>query len=231
MGYIEHFEELRRRMIYVCVCFCMFLGIGFFFTKELYEYLTRDVEGMLTVLGPSEIIWVFFMIASLFSFIFTIPFLIFQIWLFVKPALNESEQKISLLYIPVIFILFIVGICFGYFIIFPLLFHFLVLLGEGTVDQMFTVERYFLFMANIVIPFGVIFEIPIVVIFLTTIGILNPTYLSKTRKYAYFLLILIGVILSPPDFLSDFITTIPLIIIYEISIFLSKLVFNRRNSS
>lgn len=231
MGYIEHFEELRKRILYICIYFCLFLGIGFFFTKDIYEYLSNEFARGLVVLSPSEIIWIFFMIAALFSIFCTIPFAAFQIWIFVKPALSDLEQKVSLMYIPALFILFGMGISFGYFIIFPLLFHFLESLGEGIVVQMFTVEKYFSFMANIVISFGVLFEIPVVVLFLTSVGILNPIFLTKIRKHAYFLLIVTGVLLSPPDFLSDFITSVPLLIIYEISIFLSKIVFKRRNSS
>lgn len=230
MGYTEHFEELRKRIIYVVVYFCLFLGVGFYFTKDVYAFLSNKVEGTLTVLGPSEIIWIFFMIATLFSVTCTIPFAALQLWIFVKPALSLREQRITLTYIPALFVLFILGILFGYFIIFPILFQFLASLGEGIVEQMFTAEKYFTFMANIVIPFGVLFEIPIVVLFLTTIGILNPILLSKIRKYAYFVLIVIGVLLSPPDFMSDFITSFPLIIIYEISIILSRFAYKKKNS-
>lgn len=228
MGYMEHFEELRKRIIYVIGYFCIFLGIGFIFTKDIYLYLTRDIAGVLMVLGPSEILWIFFVIATLFGMICTIPFAAFQLWLFVKPALEEREQRITLLYVPLLFILFIMGISFGYFIIFPLLLHFLEMVGEGIVNQSFTVEKYFSFMANIVIPFGVLFEIPVVVLFFTSLGILNPIQLSKVRKYAYFLLIILGIMLSPPDFLSDFITTVPLIILYEISILLSTFIYKRK---
>lgn len=228
MGYMEHFEELRKRIIYVLIYFCLFLGVGFYFTKDVYLFLSSNVEETLTVLGPSEIVWIFFMIATLFSVTCTIPFAALQVWIFVKPALSLGERRITLIYIPVLLILFILGILFGYFFIFPILFHFLMSLGDGIVNQMFTVEKYFIFMANIVIPFGVLFEIPIVVLFLTTIGILNPIYLSRIRKYAYFVLIVIGVLLSPPDFMSDFITSIPLIIIYEISIFGSKIIYKKR---
>lgn len=228
MGYIEHLEELRKRIIYVLLFFSSFFGIGFLFTQEIYEYLSNDVKGTLTVLSPSEILWIFFMISALFSVACTIPFFAFQLWLFVKPGLNHNEQKITLIYIPFVFILFVLGIAFGYYVIFPILFSFLESLGEGIVVQMFTVKKYFSFMANIVIPFGILFEIPVLVFFLTSIGLLHPLFLAKKRKYAYFLLTVIGVLLSPPDFLSDFITTIPLIIIFEISIWISKIVYKSK---
>lgn len=227
MGYMEHFEELRKRIFYIVGYFIIFLCIGFIFTKDIYQYLSKDVGSILTVLGPSEILWIFFMIASLFGIVCTIPFAGFQLWLFVKPALEEKEQKITLLYIPLLFILFILGIAFGYFIIFPLLLHFLESVGEGLVSQTFTVEKYFSFMANVVIPFGVLFEIPVVILFLTSLEIVNPLLLSKARKYVYFLLIILGITLSPPDFISDLITTIPLIILYEISIQLSTFMYKR----
>lgn len=91
-----------------------------------------------------------------------------------------------------------------------------------------TAGNYFSFMAHIVIPFGFIFELPIVVMFLTRLGVLTPQFLTKNRKYAYFLLTVVGVVLSPPEPVSDIITTLPLLLLYEIGVTLSKLSYKRR---
>ncbi len=179
-------------------------------------------------LGPSDIIWIYFTIACIVAIAFTIPVLALEIWLFVKPALKKQEQKMALSYIPALFLLFIGGLAFGYFVIFPIVIRFLVKLGEGVMDISFTADRYFKFIINISLPFGVLFELPIVMMFLTSLGIINPYVLVKIRKYAYFVLIVIAIVITPPEFMSDFVVSIPLLVLYEISISLSKFVYKRK---
>ena len=188
----------------------------------------RDLDVKLIVLGPSDILWVYFMLAAVIAFAGTIPVLATQIWLFVKPALKPIERKISLSYIPALFILFIVGLCFGYFVIFPTIMNFLIELGGEMMVTNFTAEKYFRFIFNTTIPFGVLFELPVVMMFLTSLGIINPYVLSKIRKYAYFVLIIIAIFISPPDFMSDFLVAVPLIFLYEISVSFSKIVYKRK---
>ena len=228
LNLIDHLDELRNRLIITAVAFLIFLVGAFFFVKDIYLYFTRDLQEQLIVLGPSDIMWIYFTIASVIAIACTIPVLALQIWLFVKPALKKQEQKIALLYIPALFLLFIGGLAFGYFIIFPLVLNFLVELGSGVMDMSFTVERYFKFIINMSLPFGVLFELPIVMMFLTSLGILNPYVMAKIRKYAYFVLIVIAIVITPPEFMSDFIVSVPLLLLYEISISLSKFVYKRK---
>ncbi len=170
----------------------------------------------------------FFSIATVFAIVCTIPFAAIQIWLFVKPGLHPNEQKMTIMYIPVLSILFIAGLCFGYFIVMPFLFHFLTTIGNEMFNTMFTTEKYFHFVLNLTVPFAVIFELPVVVMFLTSIGILTAEFLIKIRRYAYVALIIIASCISPPDFLSHSLVAVPLICIYEVSIALSKVVSKRK---
>lgn len=123
---------------------------------------------------------------------------------------------------------FILGLCFGYSVIFPTVMNFLITLGGDMMATTFTAEKYFRFLLTMTLPFGILFELPIVLMFLTSIGVVNPYVLQKMRKYANFILIIIGVLLSPPDLASDFIVSVPLLILYEISVQLSKFVYNRK---
>ena len=170
----------------------------------------------------------FFSIATVFAIVCTIPFAAIQIWLFVKPGLHPNEQKMTIMYIPVLSMLFIAGLCFGYFIVMPFLFHFLTTIGNEMFNTMFTTEKYFHFVLNLTVPFAVIFELPVVVMFLTSIGILTAEFLIKIRRYAYVALIIIASCISPPDFLSHSLVAVPLICIYEVSIALSKVVSKRK---
>jgi sec-independent protein translocase protein TatC len=228
LNVIEHLEELRKRLIITVAAFFIFFIVGFIYVKEIYNWFVRDLDVKLMVLGPSDIIWVYFMIATVIAIAATIPVLAIQIWLFVKPALQPHERKISLSYIPALFFLFLIGLSFGYFVIFPTVLDFLVELGGDMLATNFTAEKYFRFLMNMTIPFAVLFELPVVVMFLTSLGIINPYVLTKLRKYAYFVLIIIAVIITPPDFMSDFLVTIPLLFLYELSINLSKIVYKRK---
>ena len=145
MSVVEHIVELRKRVIYTVLSFVLFLIIGFTFTKDIYFWLVKDLPMKLTVLGPSDVLWIFFSIATVFAIVCTIPFAAIQIWLFVKPGLHSNEQKMTVMYIPVLSILFIAGLCFGYFIVMPFLFHFLTTIGNEMFNTMFTTEKYFHF--------------------------------------------------------------------------------------
>lgn len=228
LNVIEHLEELRKRLIITVVSFILFFIMGFIFVKDIYKWFVKNLDVTLLVLGPSDIVWIYIMLASVIAVAATIPILALQVWLFVKPALKPNEVKVAMAYIPALFLLFIMGLTFGYFVIFPMIYQFLMDLGKDMFLTNFTAEKYFKFVFNMTIPFGVLFELPVVIMFLTSLGIINPYVLHKIRKYAYFVLVVIAVCITPPDFMSDFIVTLPLLLLYELSISLSKIVFKRR---
>jgi sec-independent protein translocase protein TatC len=228
LNLLDHLEELRKRIIVTALAFVVFFIAGFIYVDEIYKWFVRDLDVKLMVLGPSDIMWIYFMLATVVALAGTIPVIALQIWLFVRPALRPFERKITVSYIPALFLLFVIGLSFGYFIIFPMVLNFLVSLGADMFVTNFTADRYFSFIMNMTLPFGVLFELPVVVMFLTSLGIINPFLLSKIRKYAYFVLVLIAIVITPPDFMSDFVVTLPLLLLYEISINLSKFVYRKR---
>jgi sec-independent protein translocase protein TatC len=226
LNLVDHLEELRKRIIVTALAFVAFFIAGFIYVDDIYKWFVGTTK--LMVLGPSDIMWIYFMLATVVAVAGTIPVLALQIWLFVRPALRPIERKITISYVPALFFLFIIGLAFGYFIIFPMVLDFLVNIGKDMFVTNFTAERYFSFIMNMTLPFGVLFELPVVVMFLTSLGIINPFVLSKIRKYAYFVLIIIAIVITPPDFMSDFVVTVPLLLLYEISINLSKFVYRKR---
>lgn len=225
---VEHLGELRKRLIYTLVAFIVFLFGSFIYVQEIYAWLIRDLNHNLAVLGPSEILWVYFMISGVIAIALSIPIAAHQTWLFVKPGLSEKERKTALSYIPGLFVLFIAGLSFGYFIVYPTVLSFLLSLSEGQFETMFTSEKYFKFMINLTLPFGFLFEIPLVVMFLTSLGVINPMILSKARKISYFLLIVVSILITPPDLISDILVIVPLLVLYECSVTLSKIVFRKK---
>lgn len=226
---LQHFEELRKRLIITAVTFIVFLLLSFIFVKDIYGWLVKDLDFKLAVLGPSEILWVYFMLASVVAIAGAIPVAAHQIWLFISPALTKTERKVTLSYIPALFFLFLTGISFGYFVLLPLVLNFLMTLSGEMFTAFFTTEKYFKFVLHLTLPFGFLFELPVVIMFLTSLGILNPYSLQKIRKYAYFVLIVVAILVTPPDFISDILVTLPLLLLYEASISLSKMIYKKKN--
>lgn len=225
---LQHFEELRKRLIIIAVTFIAFLALSFIFVKDIYEWLVKDLDFKLAVLGPSEILWVYFMLASVVAIAGAIPVAAHQVWLFVSPALTKAERKVTLSYIPALFFLFLTGISFGYFVLLPLVLNFLMALSGEMFTAFFTTEKYFKFVLHLTLPFGFLFELPVVIMFLTSLGIINPYSLQKIRKYAYFVLIVVAILVTPPDFISDILVTLPLLLLYEASVSLSKIIYSRK---
>jgi sec-independent protein translocase protein TatC len=228
MHLLGHMEELRKRIIIVLVSFIIAVIGAFLYAPKLYQILAKDAGGQLTVLGPTDILWVYFVIAGVFALGVTIPIIGFQLWKFIKPALSGEERRATLAYIPALALLFAVGICFGYFVLFPMVFAFMKEMAQGQVLAMYTAERYFRFMLNLTLPFGLLFEMPVVVLFLTRLGIINPLKLAKARKLAYFCLVLLSISITPPDLISDILVIVPLLILYEVSITLSKFAYKKK---
>ncbi|MBD8069728.1 twin-arginine translocase subunit TatC [Bacillus sp. PS06] len=231
MQLTDHLAELRKRIMITLLIFMLALIGSLIFVRDLYDYLVKDLDGKLALLGPGDILWVYMVIATVIAVAITIPVAAYQVWKFIKPALSIEEQRPTLLFIPALFFLFILGISFGYFVLFPLVLSFLLEIAGDQFETFFTAEKYFQFMLHLTLPFGFLFEMPAVVMFLTRLGIINPAKLIKGRKFAYFLLVAISVLITPPDFISDVLVIIPLFILYEVSISLSKIVYKKRSST
>jgi sec-independent protein translocase protein TatC len=228
MNLIDHLGEMRKRLIIILGSFMLLLILSFIYVKDIYNWIVQDTSIKLAVLGPSDILWVYLLLSGVIAIAGTIPIAAHQIWLFVKPALSENERKVTLAYIPALFMLFLIGISFGYFVIFPLVFDFLLSLSDEMFMTFFTADKYFRFMVHIILPFGFLFELPVIIMFLTSLGILNPYRLQKMRKVAYFCLVVTAILITPPDFVSDVIVVIPLLFLYECSVLLSKVVYKKK---
>jgi sec-independent protein translocase protein TatC len=162
------------------------------------------------------------------GFILGFPFIVWEIWKFIRPALYESETKYARSFIIIASLLFFVGVLFGYYVITPLSVHFF---GTFTVSDKivneFNIESYIGLIKTSTIACGLFFELPIIIYFLTKLGLVTPETLRKYRKYALIVVLLLAAIITPPDVLSQIIVAIPIMILYEISIFISVIVLKR----
>jgi sec-independent protein translocase protein TatC len=232
MTVVEHLTELRQRIIWVLAVFLLSMVVGLFFAGPVIEYLKHSplAGGVpLKSFDPSDVLRVYMQFSFLIGLIVTLPVALFHLWRFVSPGLRPQERRVTLSFIPVAFLLFLLGIAFGYLIVFPMIMQFMTGIATGIqVDPNYGIAQYFGFLFNMVIPFGFLFELPILVIFLTRLRILNPMRLAKMRRLAYFGLTLVAVTLTPPEIVSDILVTVPLLLLYELSIWLSRMVYRKQ---
>lgn len=232
MSIVEHLTELRRRLIHVLIVFLIGLVGGLFCAQPVYRYLVHaeTAQGYeLHAFAFWDGIGMYMKIAMAVALAVALPFIVYQVWAFVRPALRPEERSAALRYVPYVFLLFVAGVAFGYYIVFPMALSFTVSVTRSMgLEETYGITQYFDFMFSLVLPLALLFELPLVVMFLTRIRLLNPLRLRKLRRYAYFALVFIAVVITPPDFISDFLVTIPLLVLYEFSVFLSALVYRKQ---
>ncbi|MGD8192609.1 twin-arginine translocase subunit TatC [Brevibacillus ginsengisoli] len=232
MSLFDHLAELRTRLIWVIAVFVLALCGGFYFAGPAIQYLKDQpmAKGVpLISFSPSDAFQVYIQFAVVIGFLVTLPVALYHIWRFVSPGLRSNERRVTLGFIPAAFLLFILGLIFGYYVVFPMVMSFMsgVTYSIGA-PLSYGITQYFSFLFNTVTPFGFLFELPIVVIFLTRLRILNPMRLSKFRRVAYLGLTVIAATIAPSDFLSIIIVAIPLIGLYEISVGLSRIIYRKQ---
>lgn len=228
---VEHLTELRKRLIIISIVFIVTLLLGFLFAPDILQFIKsqKAAENIdWNVFGYTDGISIYVKCALLVSICFTLPVAMHQLWVFTKPGLTNKEAASAARFIPLAFILFIIGVSFSYFILFPLMLNFMANINQSIgATETYGMNQYFMLMFNLLIPVGIVFELPVVILFLTKLGIVTPTILRKMRKVSYFILIVVGVIISPPDFVSDFLIIIPLLLLFEISILVSERTYKK----
>lgn len=232
MTLVEHLAELRKRIIWVLVVLVIGMAIGLFTAKPIITYL-KTIPPADTinwnVFSPWDPLKMYMNFALVTGLLITLPFTLLQIWAFLKPGLREVERKASLIFVPFAFLMFLLGLAFGYFIVFRMAFLFTSSITHSLeLSETYGFAQYFSFMFNILIPIALVFELPIVVMFLTKIRLLNPKLLKKIRRFAYLILVVISTMITPPDALSAIVVAVPMIILYEFSVYLSSMIYRKQ---
>jgi sec-independent protein translocase protein TatC len=227
MSVIEHITELRKRLVIIVVFFFLAVIAGFLLSRPIIVYLQHTDEAKnltLNAFNLTDPLMVYMQFAFIIAFVITSPIILFQLWSFVSPGLYEKERRVTLSYIPISLLLFLAGVSFSYFILFPFVVDFMERISKDLeINQVIGIHEYFTFLLQLTVPFGVLFQLPVVIMFLTRLGIVTPMFLSKVRKYAYFVLLVIAALITPPELTSHLMVSIPLFILYEISIWVSRI--------
>ena len=230
MPFTTHLEELRFRLIRIVAA----VGIGFMvsyaFKDWLFKVITRPLASALPpnsfmiYTGMPEAFFIYMEIAFFASLFLTSPYILYQIWKFISPGLYSGEKKYVFPFILASTTLFISGVLFGYFIVLPPAFKFFVSFSSDFLKPMFSFKEYLSLSLKFLLGFGLSFQLPVFLFFMTKIGIVNARMLSKHRRYAILIIFIAAAILTPsPDPFNQTLMALPLMLLYEVGIIVSKI--------
>jgi sec-independent protein translocase protein TatC len=232
MSITEHLEELRKTMIRVVLTLAISFFIAYGFGQEISEFLlaplrlalSADNSGSVVYLGLLDKVLSQFQVAFWTSIIGSAPIWFFLIWRFIKPGLHGYEIKAVRPFISVGFILFCIGVCFGYFLVFPMTFQTLMQFGVQDVTATISLKDYLILASKVLVFLGIIFQLPNVMLILGFMGIVTKYTLRSFRSYVYVGFAVISSIMTPPDVITMMGLWVPLVALYEVGILAVALV-------
>jgi sec-independent protein translocase protein TatC len=235
----QHLLELRRRLMWSAIVILVFTGTAFVFHQQILKLLMEPAQGFAQIPNQkpiytnlTEFIGVAMKVSLLAGLLASLPFILYQIVMFVAPGLTPGERRYLYALLPVSFLAFLTGAAFGYRILFPPAVKFLLTFGDEIATPYIRIGDYTNMMLSLLFWMGIVFEIPVVLFFLSKIGVVNSAFLARQRRYAIVIAFVLGAIITPTfDPLNQSLVALPIIVLYEASIWLVKLGGGRRKSS
>lgn len=228
MSVFEHLEELRRRLFIALAALLAATAVSFGFAGRVLAFLERPLGGLpLHYLHPLEPLFALVKIAVATGLVFASPVILYQAIAFVLPALTERERRLMFAYLPTAVLLFVAGLAFGFFVFVPLVIGTMLRFSGPGLQAMLTIGQYTSFLLSFMLPFGVVFELPVVVVLLVKLGVLTPAALAAGRKWAVLVAALVAAIFAPPDPVTPVIMAAPIYALYEISLWVARLAARR----
>ncbi|MCM8792444.1 MAG: twin-arginine translocase subunit TatC [Candidatus Omnitrophica bacterium] len=226
LTFLEHLEELRRRIIIVLIFFILNSTICFFFSPHILKILKLPAESLierLVYFSPLETILIYMRIAIMGGVVLSLPVILYHLWAFISPALQEKYKKYAWQFVIFSCSLFLLGIGFGYFIFLPYILRFLLNLGKDVLQPLISGSAYLFFASSILLSCGFIFQLPGVIIILNKLGLVNYQFLRRKRRWIILFIFILSAIVTPTtDIFSLLVFALPLFILYEISIILAR---------
>jgi sec-independent protein translocase protein TatC len=245
-----HLGELRKRMLVTVAVVAAGFIICFYFSENIFSLLILPMSNTLKItlsypffmlepiknpnselvfLAPAEALWMHLKISLISGLIIGSPLILYEIWQFVAPGLLDKEKKYLFPFIIITIFLFLIGALFCFIVVLPFAMNFLLTYKTATLKPMLSVGRYIDFCLKFIIAFGAIFELPVLLVFLTRMGIVSPETLAKNRKYAIVLAFVIAAFLTPtPDAFNQSLMALPMIVLYEAGIWASKILNTKK---
>ena len=233
MGFLDHLEELRWRIIKGLLAIIIGSAVSFGFIDQILEILLKPTTATsyriaLQVLSVQGMFLIKWFIAFISGFVLAMPVVVYQIWRFVTPGLKINEKRYALPVVLFACISFITGVSFGYLVLIPFSLEFFSGMGAGLVENNFSITYYFSFLTWLLLGAGLVFQLPVLSLFLSAIGVLTPPFMRHYRRHAIVTILILSSFITPPDPVSMLMMAVPLVVLYEISIGVSWMVNHRR---
>ncbi|MBW2231509.1 MAG: twin-arginine translocase subunit TatC [Deltaproteobacteria bacterium] len=221
----EHLAELRKRIFWIVLTMVVFAVAAFSYAEQIFLFLMDpavqaigEQGGKLQAIAPTETFFTYLKCALLAGFVLSLPVTFWQIWVFVAPGLYATERRAIVPFVVISSLLFIGGATFGYTQVFPLVFEFLSGFSSELVEQNWTMREAFSVTTRLFLAFGVAFELPVFVFFLSITGIMSARRMLSGTPYAVLAMFVVAAILTPPDFVSQVLLAIPMLILYLLGV-------------
>ena len=228
MSLTAHLEELRSRIIKSLLAIAFGSCVAYLFLDEITNYLTLPV-GKLYYMKPGEAFFTYLKIDIAAGFLIALPIIFYHAWRFFLPALTRGERAVLGILVPASVMLFFAGLAFSFFLILPVALKFFMGFGQESenLQTLFSFGSYFEFVILFVLPFGFVFELPLVIIVLGKLGILTSEKLGKYRRYVFFFSFVIGALVTSPDVITQIAVAIPVVLLYEVGYLVVKYILRR----
>jgi sec-independent protein translocase protein TatC len=239
MPFLDHLEELRWRMIWSLLAIVVCAIAGFFLVTRmdvlglLIEPIKPYLHGSkLKYLSPTEPFFITIKLAVGVGFILAFPIVIYQVWAFLSPALLPREKRAIVPSLYLGLVLFAVGVAMSYKLVLPMTLGFTMGFQTESLEQNIVIGEYMGFVIRLLLSFGAVFELPVVILILSTMGLVTPEFLASKRRHAIVIITVLASVLTPGDVITlTLMMMVPLILLYELSIFLSKMVYRKREAA
>lgn len=258
MSFLDHLEELRWLLVRSTIAILVMAVVTFFFADYIFDVIlfgptnpnfityrsfcelshyvgfqdsicVENLDFILQNTAMEGQVNIFVWICIAVGFILAFPFILWELWKFISPALYPKERKNAKLFIFTASLLFFLGVLFGYYVVVPMSVNFFASFKVSeVVKNEFNLESYISMVKTSVIASGLFFEMPIIIYFLTKLGLVTPIFLRKYWKWAVVIILIVAAIVTPPDVVSQLIVAIPMLLIYEVSILISKVVYKKK---
>ncbi len=228
MGFLEHLEELRGRIIKSLFSIILFSIAAYFFSERLIDFISKPIPE-LYFMSPTEAFAIRIKLSLIAGIILSVPLIFYHLWQFVVPGLFEREIK---LVVPVVLastIFFLIGATFCFLLVLPLSIKFLLGFGTEKLKPMIKIGDYVSFVSYLILAFGAVFELPVIAYFLGKLGIITPETLKRGRRYAIVGMLVMSAFITPPDMFSQLMLTGPLYFLYEVSIVVVRIVQKKKS--
>ncbi len=229
LSILDHLQELRQRLIKSVIAVAVASVIAFIFYEWIFYILKLPTEGLnLIYIEMTEMLGTIMKVCLIAGIILAMPYLVYHGIMFVSPALTPKEKKYVYFILPWIALMFTGGVVFSYFVLIPPATRFLISFGSGIASPEIRVGNYISVVARLLLAIGIVFEMPVITTFLARVGVLKPKWLSDHRKTAIIFAFILAAIITPTfDPINQSLVAIPLIILYEMSIWLARLVYKK----